>query len=80
MTSISVGCDTEDEMSIETVEGDFVLRSGNPGRPHLLRIHMTDESMIFTTAECPQRHVIIADISEAKELRDWITRRLDEEI
>lgn len=66
-------------MAIETVEGDFLLRSGNPGRDHLLRIHMTDESMIFTATEV-NRQVIVADISEARELRDWLTRRLEEEI
>lgn len=65
-------------MAIETVEGDFVIRSGNPGRPELLRIHMTDESMVITATESG-RSVIIADFSEAKELRDWLSRRLDEE-
>jgi hypothetical protein len=37
--------------------------------------------MIVTATENrPQKHVIICDISEAKELRDWLTRRIDEEV
>lgn len=66
-------------MAIETTEGDFIIRSGNPGCAPLLRIEMTSESMIFTASEpTMQRQVIIADFSEAKELLDWLTRRLDE--
>lgn len=68
-------------MAIETVAGDFVIKAGW-GRHDILRIHMTDESMVVTASENSggDRHVIIADISEAKELRDWIARRLDEAI
>lgn len=66
--------------NIETVttEGDYVIKgSGND----LLRIQFTDESMIITATENrPQKHVIICDVSEAKELRDWLTRRIEEQI
>lgn len=68
-------------MAIErlTTEGDFVVRG--VGRD-LLRFHMTDESMYVTANENHpgQRHVVICDISEAKELRDWLTRRIEEPI
>lgn len=67
-------------MAVETVttEGDYVIK-GREG--DLLRIHFTDESMIITATEnWPQKHVIICDISEAKELRDWLTRRIEEEV
>jgi hypothetical protein len=67
-------------MAIETLEGDFLIRSGNPGKADLIRIHMTRDSMVITATECPQRQVIVADLSEAKQLRDWIDRRLNEEI
>jgi hypothetical protein len=61
-------------MAIETLEGDFLIQRG---RQLLLRLHMTNESMIVTSTGS---HVIVADISEAKELQDWLKRCLDEEI
>jgi hypothetical protein len=67
-------------MAVETIttEGDYVIK-GREG--DLLRIHFTDESMIITATENrPQKHVIICDLSEAKELRDWLTRRIEEPI
>ncbi len=66
-------------MAIETMEGDFLIRSGNPGRADLLRIHFTKEEMTITATESG-RSVIIASLSEAVELRDWLTRRLEEPI
>lgn len=64
-------------MSIETLEGDYVIKGRGAD---LLRIHFTEESMIITATENrPQRHVIICDISEAKELRDWLIRRIEED-
>lgn len=61
-----------------TTEGDYVIKGSGSD---LLRIHFTDESMIITATENrPQKHVIICDISEAKELRDWLTRRIDEKV
>lgn len=61
----------------QSAEGDYIIRgSGND----LLRIHFTDESMVITATENrPQKHVIICDISEAKEMRDWLTRHIEEE-
>jgi hypothetical protein len=58
-------------MAIETVEGDFVIR-GN--YKDIIRAHMSDDSLIVTMG--PQ--VVIASLTEAKELRDWIDRRLNE--
>jgi hypothetical protein len=72
---------TEDEkMAIETLttEGDYVIK-GHGG--DLLRVHFTEESMVITATENrPQKHVIICDISEAKDLRDWLTRRIAEPV
>lgn len=51
--------------------GDFLLQGLNGD---LLRIHMTEESMVITTTG----RVIIGDRSEAKNLRDWLTCQLDE--
>lgn len=65
-------------MAVETIttEGDYVIKGGGGD---LLRVHFTDESMIITATENrPQKHVIVCDISEAKELRDWLTRRIEE--
>ena len=67
-------------MAVEAIisEGDYVIKGRGDD---LLRIHFTDESMIITATENrPQRHVIICDISEAKELRDWLTRHIEEEL
>jgi len=59
-------------------EGDYVIKS--LGRD-LMRFHFTDESMVVTTTKnSPQRNVIICDVSDAKELRDWLSRRLEEDI
>ena len=67
-------------MAIEMVEGDFMIRAGRSNQP-LLRINMTDDSMYITATETGcGTHRIIADISEAKELRDWLSRRLAEPI
>jgi hypothetical protein len=60
--------------AIETIEGDFVLRS-SLGRP-LIRMHMTAETILITVAG--QAQVFVGDISEVRQLRDWLTRRLDE--
>ncbi len=61
----------EDRMQIETLEGDFVVR-GNYS--DILRAHFTDDSLIVTMGH----QVLVAGLSEAKELRDWIDRRLNE--
>lgn len=58
-------------MPIETLEGDFVIR-GN--YKDILRAQATDESLIVKMG--PQ--VLVASWNEAKELRDWIDRRLSE--
>lgn len=58
-------------MAIETLEGDFVIR-GN--YKDIIRAHVTDDSLIITMG--PQ--VLVASLTEAKELRDWIDRRLSE--
>lgn len=67
-------------MAIEvvTIEGDFVLKG--IGRD-ILRIHMSDDSMTVTT-QCggQNRNNVVCDISEARQLRDWLTRRLEEEV
>jgi len=62
-------------MVIETIEGDYVIKGG-PGKD-LLRVHFTAESMIITVKNYG---VVVCDIPEAKELRDWLTRRLEEDI
>lgn len=59
-------------MAIETQEGDFVIRGSYKDA---LRARANDDSFIITMG--PQ--VVVASIAEAKELRDWIDRRLDEE-
>lgn len=66
------------EKSIEnSPEGDYVIK-GQGG--DLLRIHFTEESMIVTATENrPQKHVIICDISEAKDLRDWLSMHIEAE-
>lgn len=61
-------------MTIEIVEGDFVI-PGNGGND-LLRMHVNGDDFWFTVN---QQTWTIASVSEAKELRDWLTRRLDEE-
>lgn len=58
-------------MSIETLEGDFVLRGSYKV---IFRAHVTEDSLIVTMG--PQ--VLVASLTEAKELRDWIDRRLTE--
>jgi hypothetical protein len=66
----------ERKMTVET-EADDVIRARDMD---LLRIHLTAEDMIVTETEnYPQRHVIICDSSEAKQLRDWLTRRSEDE-
>lgn len=66
----------KETMAIETItrEGDFVLKNNAHG--DLLRVHMTEDAMIIwvrgVTVNCA--------VSEAEELRDWITRRLEEPI
>ena len=65
-------------MTVET-EDDFVIRAGDMDMD-LLRIHLTAEDMIVTATENYRpRRVIICDSSEAKQLRDWLTRRIEEE-
>lgn len=59
-------------MAIETLEGDFVIRGSHKDA---LRARANDDSFIVTMG--PQ--VVVATITEAKELRDWIDRRLSEE-
>lgn len=65
---------TEEEilMAIETLEGDFVVR-GN--YKDIFRAHITEDSLIVTMG--PQ--VLVASLSEAKELCGWIQRRLNDE-
>lgn len=58
-------------MAIETVEGDFVV-SGNYNE--IFRATATEDSLIVTMGP----RVLVASLSEAKELRDWIDRRLNE--
>lgn len=60
-------------MQIETVEGDFVIRGSYKD---ILRAHTTNDSLIITMG--PQ--VVVASLDEAKALRDWIDRRLNEPI
>jgi hypothetical protein len=67
-------------MAIETVttEGDFVVKS--LGRD-ILRVHMGEDSMtVVTHCGGQNRNNVICDISEARQLRDWLTRRLEEEV
>lgn len=59
-------------MAIETVEGDFVVRGSYKD---IFRAQATDESLIVKMG--PQ--IMVASWSEAKELRDWLDRRLNEE-
>jgi hypothetical protein len=56
----------------ETVEGDFIFRDCH--NRIMFRFLITDESMIITVPE--HQTVFIAAISDARELRDWITRRM----
>jgi hypothetical protein len=58
-------------MAIETLEGDFVIRGIYKD---ILRAHVTEDSLIVTMG--PQ--VVVASMTEAKEFRDWIDRRLNE--
>jgi hypothetical protein len=58
-------------MAIETLEGDFVIR-GN--YKDILRVQATDASLIVKMG--PQ--IVVASLTEAKMLRDWIDRRLNE--
>jgi hypothetical protein len=61
-------------MANETAEGDFIIRSAGD---IIFRLHMTDESIVIYN-----RHftVITADISEAKQLHEWLGRKLAEPI
>ena len=59
--------------TIETTEGDFVVR-GN--YKDIFRAHITDDSFVVTMG--PQ--VLVASIDEAKTLRDWIDRKLSEDL
>ena len=57
-------------------EDFIVLSSGHV----IFRIHMTAQSMVITFNEdgfCGLRQVIVADVTEARELCDWITDQLD---
>ena len=58
-------------MQIETLEGDFVVRGTYKD---IFRAHFTDDSFVMTMG--PQ--VMVASIDEAKSLRDWIDRKLNE--
>ncbi len=58
-------------MAIETLEGDFVVRGSYKD---IFRANVTDDSLIITMG--PQ--VLVASLSEAKELCGWIERRLSE--
>jgi hypothetical protein len=58
-------------MAIETLEGDFVIRGTYQD---ILRAHFTEDSLIVTMGP----KIMVAGLSEAKELRDWIDRRLNE--
>lgn len=58
-------------MQIETLEGDFVVRGSYKD---ILRAHFTNDSLIVTMG--PQ--VMVASVSEAIALRDWLDRRLNE--
>ncbi len=58
-------------MQIETLEGDFVIRGSYKD---IIRAHFTEDSLIVTMG--PQ--VVVASLDEAKALRDWIDRRLNE--
>jgi hypothetical protein len=65
-------------MAVETItrEGDFVIKGrGND----LLRIHFTEDSMVITATESG-RQIIICAVEEAVELRDWLTRRIEEPV
>jgi hypothetical protein len=63
----------ERKMTVET-EDDYVIWARDMD---LLRIHLTAEDMIvIATENYPQRHAIICNSSEAKQLRDWLTRRI----
>jgi hypothetical protein len=44
-----------------------------------LRIHLTEDMIVTATENYLQRHLIIRDSSEAKQLRNWLTRRIEEE-
>lgn len=65
-------------MAVETVtrEGDYVLKG--QGRA-LLRLHMNEGEMIITSDDYRGMHTI-ASLSDVRELRDWLTRRLEEPI
>jgi len=43
------------------------------------RIHFTEDMIVTAAENYPQRHVIICHSSEAKQLRDWLSRRIEEE-
>ena len=58
---------------IETLEGDFVVRGSYKD---VFRAHFTDDSLMVTMG--PQ--VMVASINEAKALRDWIDRKLSEDL
>jgi hypothetical protein len=58
-------------MQIETLEGDFVIRGSYKD---IIRAHFTEDSLIVTMG--PQ--VVVVGLEEAKALRDWIDRRLNE--
>lgn len=66
-------------MAIETItrEGDLVIRGA--GRD-LLRFTAGEDQVTVTATELGSRQVIIISTTEAKELRDWLTRRLDEPV
>lgn len=63
-------------MAIETItrEGDFVLKNNAHG--DLLRAHMAEDALIIAVRQV----VVSCAISEARELRDWLTRRLEEPV
>lgn len=60
-------------VQIETQEGAFVIRGSYKD---IFRAHFTDDSFMVTMG--PQ--VLVASIDEAKKLRDWIDRKLAEEV
>ena len=65
---------TTHRAKIETTEGDFVIRGGGQD---IFRAHFTGvEGMKITMG--PQ--FVVATLEEAKQLRDWIFRRMTEEI
>jgi hypothetical protein len=60
-------------MWIETQERDFVVRGSYKD---IFRAHFTDDSFMITMGS----QVLVASIDEAKKLRDWIDRKLAEEV